>query len=87
MVRKREENGNGKVLQKLHKDNKESGRNEVLDKVISDIRKKFGEGSIMRLGEQSEKVNIPVISTGSIKIDLATGIGGIPRRRITEIRC
>lgn len=55
-----------------------------LDLAISGINKQFGNGSIMRLGEAT-KMEIDVISTGSIAIDLATGIGGLPRGRVCEI--
>jgi recombination protein RecA len=55
-----------------------------LDLAISGINKQFGNGAIMRLGEAT-KMEIDVISTGSIAIDLALGIGGLPRGRICEI--
>ncbi len=55
-----------------------------LDLAISGINKQFGNGSIMRLGEAT-KMEIDVISTGSIAIDLAIGIGGLPRGRVCEI--
>jgi recombination protein RecA len=55
-----------------------------LDLAISGINKQFGNGAIMRLGE-AVKMEIDVISTGSIAIDLATGIGGLPRGRVCEI--
>lgn len=55
-----------------------------LDLAISGINKQFGNGAIMRLGEAT-KMEIDVISTGSIAIDLAIGIGGLPRGRICEI--
>lgn len=51
---------------------------------LSDIEKRCGEGSIMRLGSKRQS-RIPAISTGSLKLDLATGIGGLPKGRITEI--
>lgn len=55
-----------------------------LEITLSDIRKKFGEGAIMRLGE-TKKSNVPAISTGSISLDLALICGGMPRGRIIEI--
>ena len=55
-----------------------------LDLALSAINKQFGEGAIMRIGEAS-KINIDVISTGSVAIDLALGVGGLPRGRIAEI--
>ena len=61
---------------------KKSG-NTALDAVMSQIRKEFGEMSIMRLGDQEVK-EIPVISTGAVSLDLALGVGGLPRGRIVE---
>jgi recombination protein RecA len=55
-----------------------------LDLAISGINKQFGNGAIMRLGEAAKK-DIAVISTGSIAIDLALGVGGLPRGRVCEI--
>ncbi|MBQ5794558.1 MAG: DNA recombination/repair protein RecA, partial [Kiritimatiellae bacterium] len=55
----------------------------ALDAVMSQIRKEFGEMSIMRLGDQEVK-EIPVISTGALSLDLALGVGGLPRGRIVE---
>ncbi len=56
----------------------------MLDKAVTDISKRFGEGSIMRLGE-AKHMQVEAIPTGSISLDLALGVGGIPRARITEI--
>jgi len=60
-------------------------KEKALDIAISQIEKQFGKGSIMRLGEASAKVAVEVIPTGSLSLDLALGIGGIPRGRVTEI--
>ena len=60
------------------------GDRKNLDLAISGINKQFGPGALMRLGEAT-KMEIDVISTGSIAIDLALGIGGLPRGRICEI--
>ena len=57
--------------------------NTALESVLSQIRKEFGELSIMKLGENSH-ANIPVISTGALSLDLALGVGGLPRGRIVE---
>ena len=59
-------------------------KEKTLDLAISQIEKQFGQGSIMRMGEDSI-VKIDGISTGSISLDAAIGIGGIPRARVTEI--
>ncbi len=56
----------------------------LLEATISQIRKVYGDGAIMKLG-QSKILDIGVISTGSISLDIATGIGGVPRGRIVEI--
>jgi recombination protein RecA len=60
-------------------------KEKALDLAINQIEKQFGKGSIMKLGEASAKVVVEVISTGSLSLDLALGIGGIPRGRVTEI--
>ena len=57
--------------------------NTALDAVMSQIRKEFGEMSIMRLGDQEVR-DIPVISTGALSLDMALGVGGLPRGRIVE---
>ena len=57
--------------------------NTALDAVMSQIRKEFGEMAIMRLGDQ-ETQDIPVISTGALSLDMALGVGGLPRGRIVE---
>jgi recombination protein RecA len=62
----------------------DEGRRNMLDKALGDIIKRYGDGSIMRLGE-AHKMTIDAIPTGSLSLDLALGIGGIPRGRITEI--
>ncbi|HEY7293747.1 MAG TPA: recombinase RecA [Dehalococcoidia bacterium] len=60
-------------------------RGKALELAIAGIEKQFGRGSIMRLGEASQRLNVEAISTGSLALDLALGIGGIPRGRVTEI--
>lgn len=64
--------------------NKEE-KDKALEAAMLQIQKQFGKGSIMKLGSNSASMNIDVIPTGSMSIDLATGIGGIPRGRIIEI--
>ncbi len=64
-------------------DNKEKER--ALEIAISQIDKHFGKGSIMRLGDSSVKLVVETIPTGSIALDLAIGVGGIPRGRVTEV--
>ena len=60
------------------------GRLKSVDNAITQIHRQFGKGSIMRLGS-NERENIPVIPTGILSIDLALGVGGLPRGRVTEI--
>ncbi|HQF69537.1 MAG TPA: recombinase RecA [Anaerolineaceae bacterium] len=59
-------------------------RRAVLDKALGDIIKRYGDGAIMRLGE-AHNLAVEVIPTGSLSLDIALGVGGIPRGRITEI--
>jgi recombination protein RecA len=60
-------------------------RNRAVDAAILQIEKQFGRGAIMRLGDKGAHQNVDVIPTGSVALDLALGVGGIPRGRITEI--
>jgi len=60
-------------------------RKKALDAAVSQIEKQFGKGSIMRLGEQNAVVDAEVIPSGSLSLDLALGVGGIPRGRVMEI--
>jgi recombination protein RecA len=60
-------------------------RSKAIDIAVSQIEKQFGKGSIMRLGQRNAIAPIEAISTGSISIDYALGIGGLPRGRVTEI--
>lgn len=57
----------------------------ALDQALGQIEKQFGKGSIMRLGEASAKLAVDVISTGALALDIALGVGGVPRGRIVEI--
>jgi recombination protein RecA len=61
------------------------GKNTALDQAVSQIEKQHGKGSIMRLGTASLEHDIPVISTGSISLDMALGVGGLPKGRIIEV--
>jgi recombination protein RecA len=60
-------------------------KSQALESAIMQIEKQFGKGSIMKLGDDSARVRIGSISTGSLELDVALGIGGIPRGRVTEI--
>jgi recombination protein RecA len=60
-------------------------RNKALDAALSQIERAFGKGSIMKLGQREKVVETEVVSTGSLGLDIALGIGGLPRGRIVEI--
>ena len=62
-----------------------SDKKLAIQSAMNQIEKLYGKGSIMRLGDQMEQMNIETISTGSLALDLALGIGGVPRGRIVEI--
>jgi len=64
--------------------NSEDARRAALDKALGDITKRYGDGTIMRLGE-AQHMAVEVFPTGSLSLDIALGVGGIPRGRITEI--
>ena len=70
-------------MQQSEKAKKE--RNYSLDTAISQIEQSYGKGSIMKLGDNKENVDVETISTGSLGLDIALGIGGFPRGRIVEI--
>jgi len=86
-IKKKEEKmakkeGNLKVVNEAHTDDKE--RQKSLDAAISQIDSNFGKGSVMKLG-QRQVMDIESISTGSLSLDIALGIGGLPKSRIVEI--
>ncbi len=60
-------------------------KHKALENALAQIERQFGKGSIMKLGEASARFEVPAIPTGSLAVDLALGIGGIPRGRVTEI--
>lgn len=60
-------------------------REKALDLALAQIEKQFGKGSIMRLGQESTRAAIEVVSTGCLTLDLAMGVGGLPRGRVVEI--
>lgn len=63
----------------------EDNKRKALGAALSQIERQFGKGSVMRLGDDTAIRDIEVISTGSLTLDLALGIGGLPRGRIVEI--
>jgi len=60
-------------------------KTKALDAALSQIERAFGKGSIMRLGKGGKPIEIEAISTGSLGLDIALGIGGLPRGRVVEI--
>ena len=62
----------------------DDGRLASLDKTLKELTKRFGDGAIMRLGEASH-LNVDAIPTGSLALDIALGVGGVPRGRVVEI--
>lgn len=71
-------------LEKMEIPSDAEGKAKAIEAALSQIEKDYGEGSIMRLGK-APKIDIDVIPTGSLSLDMALGIGGLPRGRITEI--
>src|SRR5512134_3714 len=63
----------------------DDNRSKALAAALSQIEKQFGKGSIMRLGESDVSKDIQVVSTGSLGLDIALGVGGLPRGRVAEI--
>jgi len=66
-------------------ENSSMDKNKALDAALSQIERAFGKGSIMRLGSNEQIVEILTVSTGSLGLDIALGIGGLPRGRVVEI--
>ena len=62
-----------------------SDKQKALDLALMQIERQFGKGSIMKLGEASAKLNVEVIPTGALSLDIALGVGGVPRGRVIEI--
>jgi recombination protein RecA len=63
----------------------DESKGRALEAALAQIERQFGKGAIMRLGDQSARQPVPAISTGSLLLDSALGIGGLPRGRVTEI--
>jgi recombination protein RecA len=63
----------------------DANRERALDLAVSQIEKQFGKGAIMKLGDNAAAPDVPVVSTGSLGLDLALGVGGVPRGRVVEI--
>jgi len=73
------------VIREIHAPTSVEDRTKVLQETTSEIEKKFGQGSIMRYGDGGPSLEVEAIPTGSLALDAALGIGGVPRGRIVEI--
>src|SRR5437868_13967374 len=60
-------------------------KSKALDAALSQIERAFGKGSIMKLGKNDKSMDIDTVSTGSLGLDIALGVGGLPRGRVVEI--
>lgn len=69
----------------MAKSTEKDAREKALNDALSRIQKQFGQGAVMKLGDASAHMNIETISTGSLSLDMATGVGGVPRGRVVEI--
>ena len=58
---------------------------KALDAALGQIEKQFGKGSVMKLGDSGKNMNVQTVPTGSLSLDIALGLGGVPRGRIIEI--
>src|SRR4028118_706137 len=66
-------------------DKKTAEKQKALESALQQIERQFGKGSIMKLGGQNQMPEIEAVSTGSLGLDIALGIGGLPKGRIIEI--
>ena len=73
------------IIQQSRNSKMDDNKSKALSAALSQIEKQFGKGSIMRLGESDIAKDIQVVSTGSLGLDIALGIGGLPRGRVVEI--
>ncbi len=79
-------NGGDKMaVTKGKKQENVSDKDKALEAALMQITKQYGQGAVMKLGDDNAALNVEAISTGSISLDLATGIGGVPKGRITEV--
>ena len=63
----------------------DDNRQRALESALAQIEKNFGKGSVMKLGDKSAHMNIETVSTGCLSLDIALGLGGVPKGRIIEI--
>jgi recombination protein RecA len=76
----------GQVVRLTGKDNKDDGdKQKALEAALSQIDRAFGKGSVMKLGKGGVVAEVESVSTGSLSLDMALGIGGLPRGRVIEV--
>jgi recombination protein RecA len=73
------------ITQKEEKEMANEEKIKALDAALAQIEKQYGKGSVMKLGDNTKNMNIEVVPTGSLSLDIALGVGGMPRGRIIEI--
>lgn len=73
------------AVSKDDKQNKEENKQKALEAALKQIERDFGQGAVMKLGEASKNMNIETVPTGSLSLDIALGVGGVPRGRVVEI--
>ena len=63
----------------------DDNKKKALESALAQIEKQFGKGSVMKLGEQGANMNVEAVPTGSLSLDVALGVGGVPKGRIIEV--
>ena len=64
---------------------KDQNKVKALESAIAQIEKQYGKGSVMKLGDTTSRMGVEVVPTGSLSLDIALGVGGIPKGRIIEV--
>jgi recombination protein RecA len=77
--------GDGKAASGRDQTERDPAKGEALKAALTQIERQFGQGSLMRLGDEAAAVRVSAIPTGALSLDLALGVGGVPRGRIVEI--
>ena len=72
-------------LKDTRRDSSKEDKLKALDAAISQIEKQYGKGSVMKLGDESNRMNVETVPTGALSLDIALGLGGLPKGRIIEI--
>ncbi|MDO4438579.1 MAG: recombinase RecA [Eubacteriales bacterium] len=73
------------VNREINKDATKEEKQKALEAALKHIEKEYGQGAVMKLGESQKNMNIQTVSTGSLSLDTALGLGGVPRGRVVEI--